>query len=85
MEIKVRIDLRGEVETEHIARFVQVANRFESSLHLLVEGKHRVDAKSIMGMMNFLAEDGQEVVVQAEGSDEEEAARTLAGYLEGKK
>ena len=85
MEMKVCIHLREELDPEYIARFVQAANRFESSLYLQVGEEHRVDAKSIMGMMNFLAQDGQEVVIRAEGADAREAVEALAACFEGRK
>lgn len=85
MEMKVHIDLREELDPEYIARLVQTANRFESSLYLRTEGSRAVNAKSIMGMMGFLAEDGQEVVIKAEGADQEEAAKALALCLERKR
>lgn len=84
MEMKARLNLQEELDPEYIARLVQTANRFESNLYIQAEGCHRVSAKSIMGMMNFLAEDGQDVTISAEGIDQEEAAKALALCLEGK-
>ncbi len=85
MERKVHIDLGDELDPEYIARVVQAANRFDSGLYLSVAGSHKVNAKSMMGMMNFLAADGQEVVISAEGADAAEAAEALAACLEGKR
>lgn len=84
MEMKARLNLQEELDPDYIARLVQTANQFESELYIQVEGCHRVSAKSIMGMMNFLAGDGQDVTIRAEGVDQEEAARALALCLEGK-
>ena len=83
MEIKARLNLQEELDPDYIARFVQTANQFESELYIQVEGCHTVSAKSIMGMINFLAGDGQDVMISAVGKDQEEAARALANLTAG--
>ena len=63
-----------------IAELVQVACQFSSSLYL-VRGNHRINAKSIMGMMSLALQEGDEVTVVAEGEDEEKAAEGIKTFL----
>ena len=66
-----------------IAELVQVACQFSSSLYL-VRGNHRINAKSIMGMMSLGLDSGEKVTVIAEGSDEEKAVAEIENFLGGK-
>jgi catabolite repression HPr-like protein len=61
---------------------VQTASRFDSSVYLSIGGK-RVNAKSIMGMMSLTLKTDDEVEVEAEGPDEEEAVKAIEAYLSG--
>lgn len=78
MEKRVKVELGKELDPSVLARFVQVANQYRSTIYIEMGDNRRVNAKSIMGMMNFLSVDGQEVVVRAEGEDEAEAAEAVA-------
>lgn len=84
MEKKIKVNLKGELDPSEMARFVQIANQYTSTLYIELDDNCRVNAKSIMGMMNFLAEDGQEVTIKAQGEDEADAAEALAACLTGK-
>lgn len=84
MEKTVKVNLGTEIDPSKIAKFVQMANQYSSSVYIEMDAEHRVNAKSIMGMMNFLAVDGQEVIVKVQGQDEEQAAEAVAGWLMGK-
>ena len=44
----------------------------------------KVNAKSIMGMMSMGLRAGENVVVTAEGNDEDAAVEGIAQYLSGK-
>ena len=63
------------------ADLVRLAGKFRSDLKLTKEDI-TVDAKSIMGVMMLAAECGSELVVTAEGPDEEEAMVAVAEFLE---
>ena len=63
-----------------IAELVQVACQFSSSLYL-VRGNHRINAKSIMGIMAFNPSDGMSVDIVTEGSDEQEALVAIEKFL----
>ena len=58
-----------------IAELVQVACQFSSSLYL-VRGNHRINAKSIMGIMAFNPHNGV-----ADGADEAEALTAMEKFL----
>lgn len=63
-----------------IARIVQEAGNFVSTIHLMIDGK-KINAKSIMGMMTLTLIDGSEIEISAQGNDEEEAVEKLATYI----
>lgn len=84
MEKKIMVKKAGNLAPDEIARFVQLANKFSSTVYIEQDDCHRVNAKSIMGMMGFLAGEGLEVTVRAEGADEEQAVEAIAECLTGK-
>lgn len=84
MEKRVTINLKGDLEANEIARFVQVANQYKSVVYIEMMDNRRINAKSIMGMMNFFARNESEVLIKAEGVDEAAAADALAACLSGK-
>ncbi len=63
-----------------IAELVQVACRFSSSM-FLIRGNHRINAKSIMGIMAFNPSSGMEVQIEADGADEESAITAMEHFL----
>ncbi len=60
---------------------VKEANRFSSSITLEKDGKTG-DAKRIFAVMGLAAKQGQEIIVRADGPDEEEAIRTMQAFLQ---
>ena len=62
------------------ARFVTVASSFSSSIDIAKDGQ-QVNGKSIMGVMMLAASRGTELVIITDGSDELEAADSLAGLV----
>lgn len=84
MEKKIRINLGSTPDTGEIARFVQIANKFRSTVYIVLNDTHTINAKSIMGMMSLLSKNGQEVTVEGHGEDEEKAVEMIAACLMGK-
>lgn len=82
MEKKVKNLLSGSLEARPIAMLVQIASQYDSSIYLETDGK-KVNAKSIMGMMSLALKTGDEIVVRAEGEDEEKAVEGIEKYLSG--
>ena len=77
------IQIPTGLEARPVAVFVQVASQFESSIYVEV-GSKRVNAKSIMGMMTLGLDSGEEVIVTANGQDEEAAIAEIEKYLSAK-
>ena len=59
---------------------VQTASRFDSEINLEFKGK-KVNLKSIMGVMSLGIGQGADILISAEGSDSEEAIRSLEEVL----
>ena len=62
------------------AKIVQIANEFNSRVFIEI-GTKKINAKSIMGMMTLQLREGEEVLVKADGADEEEALEGIENYL----
>lgn len=60
--------------------FVKEAKKFASEVKL-VKGEKSADAKKIFGLMSLGVKQGEEILVQIEGTDEEEAATGLEKFL----
>lgn len=63
------------------ALFVREANKFSSDINLEAHDE-RVNGKSIIGIMSLGAFNGEEVVIYADGNDEEEAVDRLCKLIE---
>ena len=81
---EIRIGLSSGLEARPAAMLVQVASQYESSIYVESEEK-RVNAKSIMGMMTLDLPVGEQVVVTADGVDEEKAVNDIEKYLSNNK
>ncbi|MBE5894463.1 MAG: HPr family phosphocarrier protein [Lachnospiraceae bacterium] len=79
-EKTVTIGLTDGLDAGVIAVLVQRACKFSSSVYLQAEGK-KVNAKSIMGMMNMGVNKGKEITIVADGEDEDTAISELEEYL----
>ena len=78
----ITIRLENGLEARPVAMLVQVASKYDSSVYLEA-GEKRVNAKSIMGMMSLVLDNGEKVTVLAEGKDEEAAVESIVNYLTG--
>ena len=76
----VTIELASGLEARPIAMLVQLASSYESTIYVQSHNK-KVNAKSIMGMMTLDLPVGEQVIVTAEGSDEEKAVKDIERYL----
>ena len=61
--------------------FIQKANDFRSSIWIEAEDR-KINAKSLLGVLSMAIMTGTEVTISAEGSDEEQAVRTLIDMLQ---
>lgn len=76
----ITIELASGLEARPVAMLVQVASQYDSNIYVECDSK-RVNAKSIMGMMTLGLSAGEQVVVTADGSDEEAAVVDIEKYL----
>ena len=79
----IEIKLPRGLEARPVAELVQLASKYDSTVHIEAQEK-KVNAKSIMGMMTLTLETGENVTVIAEGADEEAAVADLESFLQGK-
>ena len=81
----VTVQLENGLEATLAAMLVQVASRYNSKIYVQSkDGAIRVNAKSIMGMMSLGLNTGEEIVVEADGDDENAAVEGIETYLSGK-
>jgi len=79
-EKKIMVKIASGLEARPVALFVQVASQFQSSIYVAMQSK-KVNAKSIMGMMSLGVLEGENIIITAEGPDEEDAIDKLEQYL----
>ncbi|MGN0513689.1 MAG: HPr family phosphocarrier protein [Lachnospiraceae bacterium] len=79
----ITVKIKSGLEARPVAVLVQVASQYESRIYL-ESGAKKINAKSIMGMMTLGLNEGEEITVTAEGSDEEAAINDIEKYLSGK-
>ena len=77
----VKIQLSEGLDARPIALLVQEASQYSSSVYIEVDQK-QVNAKSIMAVMSLGVKKGNEVIITAEGEDEEDAIAEIQKVLE---
>ena len=65
------------------AKLVTCASRFQSHIRLVRES-HRVNGKSIMGVMMLAASQGTKLGLEVEGEDQEQALAALEELVNGR-
>lgn len=78
---KVNVNLQADTEARPVAMLVQIASQFDSRI-FLIEGSKKINAKSIMGMMSLSLSQGTELMIECEGTDEEQALAEMSKYIE---
>ena len=68
----ITIQLSTGLEARPVAQLVQVASQFNSEIYVEI-GQKKVNAKSIMGMMTLGLDSGEQIILSANGEDEEAA------------
>ena len=63
-----------------LAMLVSVAGEYSSRIYVSYKDK-KVNAKSIMGVMNLVPYNGDTITVTADGSDEDNAAEAVAKFF----
>ncbi len=80
VERKLVIRNKQGLHARPAALFVQIANKFNSEI-TISKGKHKVNGKSIMGIMMLEAGNGSKVTMVASGDDAEAAVKELEKLL----
>lgn len=60
---------------------VQLASRFQSQITLIGPDNKRANARSMLDLLGLAADQGTELVIEAQGPDQEEAVEALAQFL----
>lgn len=84
MTKNIIVQIKSGLEARPVAVLVQVASQYESKIYV-ESGSKKFNAKSIMGMMTLGLNEGEEIIVSAEGTDEMDAINDIEQYLSGKK
>ena len=82
VEKRVVIKNRLGIHARPATLLVQAAAKFEAEIFLSKGEVRRINGKSIMGIMMLAAEHGAELLIEAEGSDADEAVAEVAALLE---
>ncbi len=64
-----------------LAMLVSVAGEYSSRIYISYNDK-KVNAKSIMGVMNLVPYNGDTITVTADGADEDKAANAIVKFFE---
>lgn len=82
----MKIDITEDLDRHPIAKLVQEASRFSSSIFFQYKDKN-VNAKSIMGMMTFISimnkalAANEMITISVDGEDENEAMKTIVDFF----
>jgi phosphotransferase system HPr (HPr) family protein len=82
-EKRVIVKNKTGLHARPAAVFVQNASKFKSNITIEKDLK-KGNAKSILSVLSLGVTIGTEVVLTAEGQDEEDAVNTLAGLIESR-
>lgn len=79
----VKVNLPADAEARPVAVLVQIASKFDSKINIIARNK-KINAKSIMGMMSLGFGNGDELGIEADGDDAENAVEEIAKYIESR-
>jgi phosphocarrier protein len=80
LERNITIINRLGLHARAAAKFVNVAKAYTSTIRIGI-GDRRVDGKSIMSVMLLAASQGTQVVLCAEGADEQQALDAMVALI----
>ncbi len=81
MERRIKIVNSNGLHARPATLFVEMANKFSSEIFVGAENKEKVNGKSIIDLLTLGAKRGTEILITAEGKDEEEALDKLEGLI----
>jgi phosphocarrier protein HPr len=77
IEKKVTVKNKKGIHTRPAAVLVKTAAKFASDFFILKDGLE-INGKSIIGVMSLAAEEGAELVLRVNGSDEQHALQAIS-------
>ena len=77
---EVIVKLQNGISPERACFFIQKANTFTSEINIEYD-KHRVNAKSLLGVLSLCIPQNATIQIQAEGVDEDQAIMSIDQYL----
>ena len=80
-EVTVTIKNRAGLHTRPAATLVKTASHFQSEFTISKDG-FDINGKSIIGVMTLAAEEGSQLLLRFEGSDEQEAMDAIVELFE---
>jgi len=80
-EKKVMIPNKLGIHARPATLFAETASKFQSEVTVEKDGME-VNGKSILGLMMLVAPKGTEIIIRAEGPDEDEAIEALTKLVE---
>jgi phosphocarrier protein len=80
---KVLIKNKLGLHARAAVKFVNVANRFRSSVKVEKDGDE-IDGKSILGILTLAAVQGSSIILKVSGDDEQKALEALAVLVDNK-
>ncbi len=82
-EVKLQIKNKLGLHARPAALFVKTAAKFKSDV-FIARDSQVVNGKSIMGVMMLAAEKGAELIITANGDDEDDALKKLSELFDRK-
>jgi phosphotransferase system HPr (HPr) family protein len=76
----VTVNVTSTGDATPVALMVQAAGKYNSKIYFQSGTKH-INAKSIMGMMSLILNEGDEVTITTEGDDEDAAMDEMVRKL----
>jgi phosphocarrier protein HPr len=83
IEENITIINRLGLHARAAAKFVKLANRFESSVKIVKDGIS-IDGKSILGILTLAAVQGSKITLKISGKDEASAMKALMTLVENR-
>jgi phosphocarrier protein HPr len=77
----VQLKRKAGLDSRAVNQMVHVSSQFESDIYLSYNG-HKVNCKSIMGVLSLAIPDNAEISLEATGSDDREAIKQLIETIE---
>ncbi|MEH7014278.1 HPr family phosphocarrier protein [Neobacillus niacini] len=77
----IQLKRNAGLDSRAINQLVQVTSQFESDIYLTYNG-HKVNCKSIMGVLSLAIPNNAEISLEASGSDDCEALKKIIETIE---